>query len=696
MTKVSYPKFDYPNAKKSDHVDTYHGVDVADPYVWLEDPNSSDTKTWVEAQNELSRGFLNDIPERDAIKKRLAEVWNYEKLLTPFRRGEWYFQFRNSGLQNQFVLYKMDSLEDEGEIFLDPNSFSEDGTASLGAFSFSKDAQYMAYSKSVSGSDWKSWYVRDVASGTDLTDELHWSKFANVTWLPDSSGFLYRRYAQPSTDEAFTAANNSPQVCLHVLGTTQADDVVIFEKPEEPKLALSPVITDDGDYVIYIVTKGKGYRYAVYYQALKPSEEGFGLSSDFTELINEFENVYDFLGNDGTRFYFRTNYDAAKYHIIAIDINKPEKEHWQTIVPEKEDTLGSCTMLGDSFVCGYLHDAYGVLKRYNLQGEHIDSINLPGIGSITTFSAKREHTEAFFGFTSFTSPLSSYRYDVKSKEVKLLRSTTVSIDTSLYETKQVFSTSKDGTKVPMFITHKKGLDLDGQNPTLLYAYGGFNASLTPSFSMSRMVWMEMGGVLAVANLRGGGEYGKEWHEAGTVHQKQNVFDDFISCAEYLIESGYTSTPKLAVEGRSNGGLLIGACMTQRPDLFGACLPAVGVMDMLKFHQFTIGWAWVGDYGSSENEAEFKSIYAYSPLHNLKEGTAYPPTLVTTSDHDDRVVPAHSFKFAARLQEVHSGDNPVLISIETKAGHGMGKPTAMVIEEQADQWAFLVKTLNIEV
>ena len=692
-------KVDYPRAKKLEHVDSYHGTDIADPYVWLEDPNSSETQTWIDEQNVVSRDFIDSVPVRGAIKQRLAELWDYPKVFTPFKRKGLYFQFRNTGLQNQDVLYVMNSLDDEGRVLLDPNTFSEDGTASLSNFSISKNGRYLAYSKSVSGSDWKTWFVRDIQTGEDLTDVIEWSKFSGATWLPDSAGFLYKRYQQPKDGETFTAANQSPQLCLHIIGTSQEEDIVVYENPAEPKWGFSPVFSDDDTYLILYITKGTASKYQIYYHPLDKDVDYTAQlrTIDFRKLITEFESLYICLGNDDEQFYFHTDFESAKGSIIAINITKPEKENWQTIVPEQVDILQTVTMVDDGFLCKYMHDAYHVVRRYDLQGKLVQTIDLPdGMGSITGLSARRHEKERFFSFSSFTVAPKRYKYDVAKKSIEPLWESEFKLDTSLYETTQIFAISKDGTQVPMFVSHRKGLNLTGNHPTLLYGYGGFDISLTPSFSVSRMVWMEMGGVFAVANLRGGGEYGRDWHEAGTKERKQNVFDDFIACAEYLIQEKYCSSETLAIEGRSNGGLLVGDCMTQRPDLFGACLPGVGVMDMLKFHQYTIGWAWTSDYGSSDNPEDFEYLKAYSPLHNIKEGVEYPATLVTTSDHDDRVVPAHSFKFAARLQEAHSGDNPVLISIETKAGHGLGKPTAMLIEEQADQWAFLLKALNIEI
>lgn len=676
----------YPKTETVEQVDNYHGVEVKDPYRWLEDPDSPETKAWVEAQNEVTFGFLEEIPERKAIKKRLTELWDYEKYGIPIKKGERYFYFKNDGLQNQSVLYTLNHLEDESRVLLDPNQFSEDGTIALSGVSISDNGQFVAYGISKSGSDWQEWKVRNVETGEDFSDHLEWIKFSGATWTKDNEGFFYGCYDAPPEGKQLEEANYCQKLYYHYLGTEQSKDILIYERPDKKEWMFDAEVTEDGRYLIISVSQGTDPKNLVFYQDLTDE------TGEIKELISDFIADFSFIEYDGSIFWFRTDYNAPKGRLIGIDINHPELENWQEIVSESENTLEGVSVLNNQFILDYLQNARSRLQIHHLDGTYIKDIELPGIGSVGGFNGKREDTETFYAFTSFTTPTTIYRYNLETGESTLFRQPTVDFNPENYETRQVFYRSKDGTQVPMFITHKKGLLLDGNNPTLLYSYGGFNISLTPSFSVSRLVWMERGGIYAVPNLRGGGEYGEQWHQAGTKLNKQNVFDDFIAAAEWLIEHRYTSSQKLAISGGSNGGLLVGACMTQRPDLFGAALPAVGVMDMLRFHKFTIGWAWCSDYGSPDNEEEFKALYAYSPLHNLQSGTAYPATLITTADHDDRVVPAHSFKFAATLQATHTGNNPVLIRIETKAGHGAGKPTSKRIEEVTDQLGFLEAVL----
>lgn len=676
----------YPKTETVEQVDNYHGVEVKDPYRWLEDPDSPETKAWVEAQNEVTFGFLEEIPERQAIKKRLTELWDYEKYGIPIKKGERYFYFKNDGLQNQSVLYTLNHLEEEPRVLLDPNQFSEDGTIALSGVSISDNGQFVAYGISKSGSDWQEWKVRNVETGEDFSDHLEWIKFSGATWTKDNEGFFYGCYDAPPEGKQLEEANYCQKLYYHYLGTEQAKDILIYERPDKKEWMFDAEVTEDGRYLIISVSQGTDPKNLVFYQDLTDK------AGEIKELISDFIADFSFIEYEGSVFWFRTDYNAPKGRLIGIDINSPESENWQEIVSESENTLEGVNVLNNQFILDYLQNARSRLQIHHLDGTYIKDIELPGIGSVGGFNGKREDTETFYAFTSFTTPTTIYRYNLKTGESTLFRQPTVDFNPANYETRQVFYRSKDGTQVPMFITHKKGLLLDGNNPTLLYAYGGFSISVTPSFSVSRLVWMERGGIYAVPNLRGGGEYGEQWHQAGTKLNKQNVFDDFIAAAEWLIEHRYTSSQKLAISGGSNGGLLVGACMTQRPDLFGAALPAVGVMDMLRFHKFTIGWAWCSDYGSPDNEEEFKALYAYSPLHNLQSGTAYPATLITTADHDDRVVPAHSFKFAATLQATHAGNNPVLIRIETKAGHGAGKPTSKRIEEVTDQLGFLEAVL----
>ncbi len=680
----------YPVTKTVDQVDTYHGVTVADPYRWLENPDSEEAKAWIEAQNAVTFEYLKNIPDRESIQKRLTELWNYEKYGMPFKRGDRYFYYKNDGLQNQSVLYAIESLNGEPRVLLDPNTFSSDGTVALSGISISDDGSQLAYGISKSGSDWQEWKVRDVVTGQDLRDDLKWVKFSGASWTNDGQGFYYSRYAEPDEKTKLEAVNYFQKLYYHRIGDAQADDVLVYERSDQKEWGFSGSVTEDGRYLIITVWKGSDRKNLVFYKDLSQPD------SKVVELISTWNADYNVIDNDGSVFWVKTDLDAPRSRVVAIDLANPDPKNWKTVIPQTDETLQGVGLLNNQFVASYLKDAHSQVKFYALDGALVRNVMLPGLGSVGGFGGKRSDTETFYSYTSFTEPNTIYRYNVETGHGEVFRKPNVKVNGSNYETKQVFYTSKDGTKVPMFITYKKGLKLDGSNPTLLYAYGGFNVSLTPFFSVSNAVWLEMGGVYAIANLRGGGEYGQAWHEAGMKLKKQNVFDDFIAAAEWLIAEKYTSSPKLAIEGGSNGGLLVGAVMTQRPELFGAALPAVGVMDMLRFHKFTIGWAWQGEYGDvDKNEDEFKAIYAYSPLHQLKPGTRYPSTMVTTADHDDRVVPAHSFKFAAALQKAHKGDNPVLIRIATKAGHGAGKPTAKIIEEAADKWAFLAKVLAVK-
>jgi prolyl oligopeptidase len=687
--------FIYPTTRKTDQVDDYHGTKVADPYRWLEDPDSEETKAWVEAQNQITFGYLGEIQVREKIKQRLTQLWNYEKYGSPFKEGDRYFYFKNDGLQNQSVLYTLTSLDAEPTVLIDPNILSEDGTIALSGLSISEDGKLIAYGLSTSGSDWNEWKVRDVETGNDLSDHLNWVKFSGASWTHDGQGFFYSRYDEPNEATKLEDANYYQKLYYHKLGTPQSEDTLIYHRPDQKEWMFGAGVTEDGRYLIISIDRGTDPKNLVFYKDLQTPD------SPIVELISEFEASYSFIDNDGDIFWFRTDLDAPRGRVIAIDTKNPPLSPLangglKEVIPQVAETLEGIGLLNNQFIADYLKDARSSIKIFNLDGSFVREVELPGIGSAGGFGGKRYDTETFYTFTSFTTPNTIYRYDMVSGESRVFRKANVDFNGDEYETRQVFYSSKDGTQVPMFITHKKGLQLDGNNPTYLYGYGGFNVSLSPNFSISRLVWMEMGGVYAIANLRGGGEYGEDWHQAGTKLNKQNVFDDFIAAAEWLIDNKYTKPQKLAIAGGSNGGLLVGACMTQRPELFGAAIPAVGVMDMLRFHKFTIGWAWCSDYGSPENSEEFQALYAYSPLHNLKPGTAYPATMITTADHDDRVVPAHSFKFAAALQAAHRGEKPVLIRIETKAGHGAGKPTSKIIEELADEWAFLVRALDVSV
>jgi prolyl oligopeptidase len=677
------------STRRIEHTDTYHGTKVADPYRWLEDDvrTSDEVAGWVAAQNKVTSSYLESIPERKQIQERLTTLWNYERNSAPSRHGGYYFYSKNDGLQNQAVFYFQESLEGTPKVFIDPNGWSKDGTIALAGGSFSDDGKMMAYSVADSGSDWNTIRVRKVEDQKDLDDEIKWVKSSSTAWTKDNLGFFYSRYDAPPEGAAFQQLNLNQKVYYHRLGTKQDADVLVYKRPDEPKWTFHASVTEDGRYLVLTIGKGTNRKYRIMYRDL---QEPFGM---MTDLIEHFDNEFGLLGNVGPLFFFKTDDGATRKRVISINIEKPAKENWREIIPESKDTLVSVDFTGHKFFANYLHDAQSRVLVYTSGGDLEDTIELPGIGTASGFGGKNTDRETFYTFTSFTTPGMIFRYDIINKKSTLWRKSEVKFNSDEYETKQIFYSSKDGTKVPMFISHKKGLKLDGSNPTVLYGYGGFNIPLTPAFSASRLAWMELGGVMVVANLRGGGEYGEKWHDAGTKLQKQNVFDDFIGAAEWLIENKYTRTDRLAIQGGSNGGLLVGACMTQRPELFGACLPHVGVMDMLRFHHFTAGRFWVDDYGSSDNPEEFKALLKYSPYHNLKPGTKYPATMVITADTDDRVVPGHSFKFAAALQNAQAGDAPALIRIETRAGHGAGKPTTKLIEEVSDEWAFLIKALK---
>jgi prolyl oligopeptidase len=686
----------YPPTRRSGVVDEYHGTKVPDPYRWLEDPDAPETRAWIDAQNPLTEAYLAQIPEREAIRRRLTALWDYPRYGTPFRKARRYFFFKNDGLQNQSVLYKQASLTAGPEVLLDPNVFSADGTVALSTLAVSEDGRLVVYGTSASGSDWEEFRVRDVASARDRSDRLRWIKFSGASWTHDGKGFFYSRYPEPTGTGAdtLTGVNRFQKLYYHRLGTDQREDVLVYERPDQPDWGFGGDVTDDGRYAVLHVWLGTDRRNRVYYLDLKDAKRP-RVTGEVVRLLDDFDASYAFVGNDGPVFYFLTDLDAPRKRVMAIDIRRPERARWREVIPQGDDVLEGVQLIHDTFVANYLHDAHSRLRLFALDGRFLKDVELPSLGSVSAISGERKDAEMFYAFTSFLYPTTIFRYDFQTGVTSVFKAPAIDFDPSGYETRQVFYTSKDGTRIPMFISHKKGLTLDGSHPTYLYGYGGFNISLTPSFSVSVLVWLERGGVYAVPNLRGGGEYGEEWHQAGMHEKKQNVFDDFIAASEYLIAQGYTSPAKLAIGGGSNGGLLVGAAITQRPDLFGAALPAVGVMDMLRFHKFTIGWAWVTEYGSADSVHQFPYLYRYSPLHNIKEGTPYPATFITTADHDDRVVPGHSFKFAAALQAAQAGPKPVLIAIETKAGHGAGKPTSKIIEEQADRWAFLVKNLAVK-
>jgi len=682
---------EYPKTRRGDQVDTYHGVRVADPYRWLEEDIrvSQEVKDWAAAQNKVTYGFLESIPERERIRRRLTELWDFAQYSSPFKEGGRYFYLKNDGLQNQAVLYVMDSLEGEPRVLVDPNQWSKDGTIALAGVAPSEDGKYLAYGVAEAGSDWTAWRILEIQSGKPLGDELKWTKFTHPAWTSDSKGFFYSRYDEPKKGAEFQVLNLNNRLCYHRVGTAQADDVPVYHRPEHPEWMYYPSVSDDGRYLVITTSRGTDEKYRI---TVKDLAEPYAMP---IELIDHFDHEFGFVGSDGAVLLFKTDLEAPRRRVIAIDLARPGRADWREIIPQAQAALQETSMVGNLLVASYLKDVLPQVKVFSLRGELVREVEFPGIGSAAGFRGRRTHTETFYSFSSFATPPSIYRYDLITGKSRLLRRAEVKFKPEDYEVKQVFYASKDGTRVPMFVAHKKGLRLDGSNPTLLYGYGGFNISMTPGFSVGRLGWMEMGGVFALANLRGGGEYGQAWHDAGRLLKKQNVFDDFIAAAEWLIANRYTRPDKLAIQGGSNGGLLVGAVMTQRPELFGACLPAVGVMDMLRFDKFTEGRLWVDDYGSSSNPEQFKALRAYSPYHNLKPGAKYPATLVSTADTDDRVIPGHSFKFAAALQAAQAGDAPVLIRITSRAGHGAGKPTTKRIEETADDWTFLVKTLRIK-
>jgi prolyl oligopeptidase len=693
---VASESLKYPESKRIEQMDDYHGTKVPDPYRWLEDDvrTSKAVAEWVEAENKVTFAYLESIPEREPIKRRLTELWNYPRYSVPSKEGGKYFFSKNDGLQNQSVLYTLDKLDGEPRVLLDPNTWSKDGTVALAGLEVSDDAKYLAYGVSEAGSDWNHWKVLEIATGKVLDDELKWIKFGGASWTQDDQGFYYSRFPAPKPGEQFQALSLNQKLYYHKLGTPQSEDTLVYEMPDQPRWTVDGDVTDDGRYLVISIGDGTTSRKnRILYKDLATDRGDKPRGSSPTPLIDDFASKNFFIDNVGSVFYFLTDRKAARSRVVAIDLQNPAESRWKEIIPEAQENLLGANLVGGQLFATYLKDAKSQVKVFDLAGKFMREIELPGICSASGFGGKRTDTETFYTVSSFATPASIYRLDLKTGQSSLFRRSEVKFNPDDYEVKQIFYTSKDGTRVPMFISHKKGLKLDGSNPTLLYGYGGFNIPMTPAFSVSRLVWMEMGGVLAVANLRGGGEYGEQWHRAGTKLKKQNVFDDFIAAAEFLIREKYTQPAKLAIQGGSNGGLLVGACMTQRPDLFGACLPAVGVMDMLRFHKFTAGRFWVDDYGSADNPEEFPALLAYSPYHNLKKGTKYPATLITTADTDDRVVPGHSFKFAAMLQECQAGPAPVLIRIEVRAGHGAGKPTAKLIEEFADEWAFLVRNLE---
>jgi len=677
----------YPIAKKVDTVDVYFGHQVADPYRWLEDDNSEETAEWVKEENQITNDYLSKIPFREDLKKRLTDIWNYPKYGVPFKRGGKYFFFKNDGIQNQSVLYVQNNLEEEPEVLLDPNTLSEDGTIALAGLGVSKDGKYLAYSTASGGSDWNEIYVMEIKDRKMLDDHINWVKFSGISWYGD--GFFYSAYNEPKEGDELSGQNRFHKVFYHKLGMPQSEDKIIFQDKEHPLRNFYAYLTEDKKFVAISESESTSGN-ALYIARLIDVDK-----LDIIKIAEGFDYDYSMIDHLGDKIFIQTNQDAPKGKIMVVDFNKPSKENWETLIDESENVLQGAGIYGGRLFTEYLEDASSKAYFYDLNGNYLNELKLPSIGTLFGFDGRRNETTAFYGFTSFTFPSSIYKYDIETGKSEVFKSSEVDFTPEAYETKQVFYSSKDSTKIPMFIVYKKGIELDGNNPTLLYGYGGFNISLTPNFSISRTAFLEQGGVFAMANLRGGGEYGEDWHEAGMKMNKQNVFDDFIYAAKWLIENKYTSSEKLAIIGGSNGGLLVGACMTQEPDLFRVAIPIVGVMDMLRYQNFTIGWAWASDYGTSaDSEEMFKYLYSYSPLHNIKKGVDYPATLAITADHDDRVVPAHTFKFMATLQEDNGGKYPVLVRIETRAGHGAGKPTEKQIEESADIYSFIMYNLGM--
>jgi prolyl oligopeptidase len=680
----------YPDTRRQDVFDDYFGTRVADPYRWLEEPDSDETRAWVDAQNALTQAWLDEVPARDRIRGRLTGLWDYERFGVPSREGSHYIYAHNDGLQNQPVILKARDIDAPGAILIDPNSLSEDGTTSVSSLSFSDDGRIVAYAVSTAGSDWLEWRVRDVASATDLEDVVRWSKFSSAAWLPDGSGFFYSRYDAPPPGEALSGVNKHHQVFFHRLGTDQRTDELVYARPDQPEWGFNPDVTEDGRFLVIVQWEGTHRENRVFLRDLTKAD------APIVPFLDAFDASYTIVGNDGPLFYVLTDRDAGRGRLVAIPTGDADPSGWRTLIPEADgrDVLAHAVMIGDRFLTLWRTDAHEQLRVYGLGGTFERRIPLPTLGSIAAVSGRRRDGEAFYAFTSFVYPTTTFRYDPETGESAVFRRPDVAFDPADYEVSQLFYDSRDGTRIPMFIVHRTGMARDGRNATLLYGYGGFNISLTPAFSPATVGWLELGGIFAVANIRGGGEYGREWHEAGRRARKQNAFDDFIAAAEYLIRERYTSRERLAIHGASNGGLLVAAAMIQRPDLFAAVVPQVGVLDMLRFHKFTIGWAWTSDYGSSDTADGFETLRTYSPLHTIVPGTAYPAVMVITADHDDRVVPAHSHKFTAALQAAQHGPAPILARIETRAGHGAGKPTGKQIDERADMYAFLFRVLNM--
>lgn len=684
-SNINQMPINYPETFRDSVLENYHGRQIEDPYRWLEDDHAEDTKAWVKAQNEVTQDYLERIPYRKLIEQRLEQIWNYERYGTPFKRGGKYYYFKNDGLQNQSVLYMQETLDAPSRIVLDPNTFSPDGTVSLGSISFNKDGSKLAYSISEGGSDWQTIQVKDLVTGVVLSDKVEWVKFSGISWAGD--GFYYSRFPRPAAGDRLSGQNSFHKLYYHRIGTDQSDDRLVIEDPDHPQRNFYAMTTEDERYLCISASESTSGN-ALYVEDLVSGGTRTILEPSFSSDLQVIDNV-------GADLYILTNQDAPNWKLIKVEMDRPGKENWKTILAENKSVLSSVQLVGRKIFAEYLVDAKSVVYTYNYEGGYLGEVTLPAIGSVGTLSGQKNDSEAFYAFTNYTFPTTIYSLDAGSLESRIFKKPDLDFNSDAYQTDQEFYQSKDGTRIPIFITYRKGLKRDGKNPTMLYGYGGFDISLTPTFSIPTLILLENGGVYAVANIRGGGEYGKEWHRAGTRERKQNVFDDFQAAAEYLIEQQYTSPEKLAIMGGSNGGLLVGACMTQRPDLFKVAIPRVGVLDMLRYHQFTIGWAWAEDYGRSDDPEAFEYLIKYSPLHNIQE-IEYPATFIMTADHDDRVVPAHSFKFAAELQARQQGNNPVLIRVETSAGHGAGKPTSKLIEENADMLSFMLYNMNEEV
>jgi prolyl oligopeptidase len=673
----------YPDTRKSDVTDTYFGTEVPDPYRWLENDTAREVEQWVEAQNEVTYNYLEQIPYREKIAQRLKTLWNYERMGVPYQEGGRYFFFKNDGLQDQSILYMKETLDSEPEVVIDPNQLSEDGSVALMDFSVSHDGNYLAYAISRGGSDWREVYVMNLNNGKKLDDHLEWLKFSNIAWY--ENGFFYSRYDEPEEGEKLTKANKNHKVFYHQVGTAQSEDELVFNKPEHPQRNYSASVSSDQKY-LYLYETRSTHGNNVYIKNLEKDDA-------FVKLTTGFQYEYNIIDHLGDQIVVHTNYQAPKYKVVVIDMQKRDVGNWIDLIPEQKNVLRSCEVANDRIIASYLKDASSRLKVFDMQGNSLYEIELPSLGTVGSLSASAKSDQLFYSFSSFTVPTQIWHHDLKSRESSLYFKPSTDFNPDEYVTRQVFYRSKDQTKVPMFLVHKKGLSQDKKHPVFLYGYGGFNISMTPGFSQSNMVWLENGGIYAMANLRGGGEYGEKWHKQGMKLNKQNVFDDFIGAAQYLVEEGYTTKDQIAIHGGSNGGLLVGAVVNQRPDLFEVAIPAVGVMDMLRYHKFTIGWAWADEYGTSQDSLHFRNLLDYSPLHNIEEGKDYPAIMAMTADHDDRVVPAHSFKYIATLQEKYDGPNPTLIRIQTKAGHGAGKSTSARIQEKADIWSFVFK--NIE-